>query len=167
MVDTAALMARGKALAGRTFWFTADLELPAPPEGANLPDLSTVKSASISGQLADGALNVACSLACADKSSAALLAETINAQLPSLMPVIAVLIGGDENNIDALSALLGTAKASAKGAEVNLSAALAADMLAKAKGLKVSFAWTQEEPEAMPEPPKIEEKPRPKDDFDF
>ena len=167
MVNAAPLMARGKALAGKTFWFTADLELPAPPDGANLPDLSVLKSATVSGQLADTGLNIACSLECANKASADLLAETLNAQLPPLMPVVAVLIGGDESNIEPLSALLGTAKASAKGAEVNVSATLAADMLAKVKGLKVSFAWTQEEPEAVPEPPKIDEKPRPKDDFDF
>ena len=167
MVNAAPLMARGKALAGKTFWFTADLSLPAPPDGQNLPDLSTVKSATISGQTADNSLALSCTLQCVDKDSAALLAEKLNSQLPSLMPVVAVLMGGDENNIEPLSALLASAKATAKGAEVSIAASLDADMLAKVKALKVSFAWAQEEPEAVPEPPKIEEKPRPKDDFDF
>ena len=166
MAKDAPLMARAKNMAGSTFWFVADIDLPAPPDGQAGPDFSKVKSATVSGTASDKSFVLNGSLGCVDDKGATALADGLNAQVQGLAAVAGFLIGADEKAMATITELTKSIKINSKAAATTIDVSLAPDMIEKLKALKITPPPKPEKPATAVPDVQPDLKKWPKDGFD-
>lgn len=165
------LLARGKALAGKAFWFTTD-SLPSTVQKIGGLDLSQAKKSTASSTLTDKGMGLNVTVAFATGSIAKSVAGQLKALVEAFAPAATVLVGGDESTLAVFTDVVKDVKIAANGTDVAIDASLSLDLIGKMKTLKVTLLTPQVEKPAteMSAPPKLDEKEkpqRPKDDFDF
>jgi len=137
------MMARVKDLGNETFWFTADVNIPAQPGGPDpgmammMPGLdpSKIKAVTVSGKVTKEAFRLKAVLGCADADSAAAMMGGLKQGVNMLAGMSAMFTGGDPEATKAVGELIQTIKISSEGASAGVELKITAELAEKLKAL--------------------------------
>ena len=137
------MMARVKDLGNETFWFTADVNIPAAPGGPDpgmammMPGLdpSKIKAVTASGKVTKEAFRLKAVLGCADADSAAAMVGGLRQGVNMMAGMSAMFTGGDPEATKAVAELSQAIKISSEGSSTGIELKITAELAEKLKAL--------------------------------